>query len=34
MGDRDLAGLNEHEPRNREEWNAEAPQWVAGASAE
>ncbi|MCW3024515.1 MAG: hypothetical protein JWR30_3837 [Conexibacter sp.] len=28
MGDLDLAGLNEHERRNREEWNAEAPQWV------
>ena len=33
MGDLDLAGLNEHERRNREEWNAEAPQWVAGAEA-
>ncbi|MDX6715245.1 MAG: hypothetical protein QOH30_1803 [Baekduia sp.] len=31
MGDLDLAGLNEHERRNREEWNAAAPQWVAGA---
>ena len=32
MGDHDgldLAGLNEHERRNRSEWNAEAPKWVA-----
>lgn len=26
-----LAGLNEHEARNRAEWNRIAPEWVAGA---
>lgn len=33
MGDdaADLAGLNEHEARNRAEWNRIAPEWVASA---
>ena len=28
MSDLDLAGLNEHERRNRENWNTDAPAWV------
>lgn len=31
MGDLDLAGLNEHERRNRASWNQDAPRWVAAA---
>ncbi len=28
MGDLDLGGLKEHERRNRDVWNADAPAWV------
>jgi hypothetical protein len=28
MGDLDLGGLKEHERRNRDVWNADAPSWV------
>jgi SAM-dependent methyltransferase len=31
VGDLDLAGLNEHERRNRFAWNDDAPRWVAAA---
>ena len=35
MGDDplDLASLNEHERRNRADWNADAPKWVAAGRA-
>jgi SAM-dependent methyltransferase len=34
MGDPlDLTGLNEHERRNRADWNADAPKWVASGRA-
>jgi SAM-dependent methyltransferase len=31
VGDLDLAGLNEHERRNRASWNQDAPRWIAAA---